>query len=248
MTESSTNRKRRVQRFLGFRDVGPELRSEAFSREARKMCTIKVAIGEKLLDPPEGEVVFTLNVKSGDLKYLTGTQYGRQFFLTSEKPEDMRPAYSLAGVQTVPEQVTSLAARVRGMFRNRETVNLRAYGNVILVVSSGAVIDNVVVFSADAKNLSLAAGSNRESFVAIPGSDPDLARRLNELKQNSSAMPQKSPRLRGLYFEARLLRALRPTDIQAIYLLASADPKALEQARDLVQIKAEMMRGDASAP
>jgi hypothetical protein len=197
--------------------------------------SIPIYFGQRLADPADGQVVFTLNIKSDDLKFLAEPQYGNEFYVTNEKNEDVKLAYSLAGVDR-PAFTTSLAARIRGMFRSRNNSILESYGDVVLVINRQVVSEDIVVFSSDAKNLSSAAKSDRSNFRAFKGSNSKLAEHLRELKENGRSSASKSPRLMGLYFEARLLRALRPTDIEAIYLPIAADAIAINRARKIGQM------------
>ena len=200
------------------------------------MTSIPICIGQSLVDPVGGQVVFTLNIESDDLKFLAESEYGNQFFITSEEIEDVDLAYSIAGVAP-PSVAASLAARVRGMFRRSDKSNLESYGDVVLLISPQAVADDIVVFNSDAKNLSSLAKSEPENVRWFSGRDSKLAEQLHELKENSRTIPSKSPRLHGLYFEARLLRALKPTDIEAIYLPNTADTTAIERARKIEQAR-----------
>jgi hypothetical protein len=121
--------------------------------------------------------------------------------------KNVRAAYKIAGIK-VPKQFVSMAARIRGFPKNNSV--LSPYGDVVLVVDHQSVIKRLTVFSGDVKTLgdALNKGSNGEHWR---GESPRVL--AGELRAYSERQA-----VTGGYFEARLTRSLKATDVLEIYL------------------------------
>ena len=142
--------------------------------------------------------------------------------------KSIRAAYKMAGIRS-PKKFTSMAARIQNVPVNNS--DLAPYGEVVLVVDPREVREHLVVFSGDAKTLgdALLRGKGSHAKAWIRKSASVLAKQLRTYRQNRG-------RAIGRYFEARLLRALKVTDISEIYVPEDNDA-AWEAANDIKELK-----------
>lgn len=176
-----------------------------------------------------GTVALTLNMQPEGLNFLSSSDFGRRYFSEDRKPaggtqESMVRLYELLGRQR-PQRFTSLALRTsESASRDQET--LIGFGPVTLQIDFRSVADDLLIFNGDAQNLSYQLSEvvpiNHKMETA-----PLLAL-LSELTRNKRK--RMAPRQVGSYYEARLMRALLPSDISHIYVPGT---QGRDQARSL---------------
>jgi hypothetical protein len=188
-----------------------------------------------------GDIKITVNIHGYELRFLTEAVHGNQFYAKDEpalKDETVRAniqaVYSAVGISS-PEQFTSCAARAA--FNQADTCN--AYGNVVLVLNQDRIKNDLVIFNGDVKDIGhkIKGESDPNSWIEVHTlTEPidQLVSALNALTANARVRtnPPPRPRLIGGYFEARLTRALKPEDIEAVHV-SSSDQEAIEQAEIL---------------
>lgn len=147
--------------------------------------------------------------------------------------KSVRAAYKMAKIIRAPKRFTSMAARIQGFPASNS--DLTPYGDVVVVVDPKAVRDHLVVFSGDVKTLGDAILRNEGSHAKawrIKKSPSVLAKQLRTYRRN----PKIAGRAIGRYFEARLLRALKATDISEIYV-PKGDDAAWKAASEINELK-----------
>jgi hypothetical protein len=161
----------------------------------------------------------------------------KQNIATALEGEDVkksvRAAYKMANIIRVPKRFTSMAARIQGFPASNS--DLAPYGDVVVVVDPKEVRDHLVVFSGDVKTLGdaiLRDEGNHAKAWRIKKSPSVLAKQLGTYKQN----PKIAGRAIGRYFEARLLRALKATDISEIYV-PKGDDAAWKAAGEINELR-----------
>jgi hypothetical protein len=126
-----------------------------------------------------------------------------------------------------------MVARIQGFPASNS--DLTPYGDVVVVVDHKEVRDHLVVFSGDVKTLGDAIrrdeGDHAESWK-IKKSPSVLAKQLMAYRKN----PKIAGRAIGRYFEARLRRALKATDISEIYV-PKGDEAAWKAASEVEELK-----------
>lgn len=151
--------------------------------------------------------------------------------------KSVRAAYKMAKIRAT-KRFTSMAARIQGFPASDS--DLTPYGDVVVVVDPKAVRDHLVVFSGDVKTLGDAIrrdGGNHAKAWRIKKSPSVLAKQLGTYKQN----PKIAGHAIGRYFEARLMRALKPTDILEIYV-PKGDEAAWKAANEINELKLRRLK------
>ena len=178
-------------------------------------------------DPPEGRE--QTSTAEGDLDTLLEVydqddlgEEGNKNIAISVRGEAVKQsvsaAYKMAKL-TVPRRFTSMAARIHGF--PATNAYLAPYGDVVVVVEPKEVRDHLVVFSGDVKTLgdALLRGQAKQAKAwRIEKQVGTLAKRLSMYRERS--------KISGRYFEARLSRPLKVTDINKIYIPAHNDDAA----------------------
>ncbi len=154
-----------------------------------------------------------------------------------EVEKSVRAAYRMARMK-VPRPFTSMAARIHGF--PSSNADLTPYGDVVIVVDLKEVRDHLVVFSGDVKTLGRALLGGEGGYAKawrIRKSIDALEKKLRKYKDRSQIVKHSV----GRYFEARLTRALKVTDISKIYVPESEEGawKAADQINTLKVQKAQ---------
>lgn len=173
--------------------------------------------------PDSGEVLLTINMKVEDLEYLMEEKYGEEFYANDESaiPDDdaiqnIQYLYSIIGIEP-PSKFTSLA--IRTDFNNARCCE--CYGPIVLYINKDEVSDDIIVFSGDVQELAhrILKEDNPRNWVEIHKlNEVDLYNSLQKIFENGQPEKSRFPRIVGGYFEARLHRTLRYTDIEEILI------------------------------
>lgn len=149
-----------------------------------------------------------------------------------EVKKSVLAAYKMAGMR-VPRRFTSMAERIQGF--PASNVDLAPYGDVVVVVDPKQVKNDLVVFSGDVKTLGHALFKGQGSYAKawrIKNSVGTLANQLRSYREYAQLVK----RTVGRYFEARLTRALKVTDISKIYV-PDGDKRAWKAADKINTLK-----------
>jgi hypothetical protein len=160
----------------------------------------------------------------------TGSTDSRDEPLSSDETteENVGRLYALAGVER-PAQFTSLAIMIRHTSNGKTA--LQAYGANIPILHP-RTLEDILVVNGDMKNVSRYVQDGDEQNVIVRrGTAIDHAELCGLADNNKPS--SRGPRLRGTYFEGRLLRALRVGDVQTIYLRYPDDQEATNAARTI---------------
>lgn len=204
--------------------------------------------GFRGLAVPQGELRITTNIKQSDSCYFTEARYGCKWVSSDEDVlpgetamENVSAVYAAAGLAE-PVEFASLAVRTC----RHDARNCNAYGPIILVVDADSIKDELLIFNGDVKNLGAKLqGEDRSrhsewvEIHTLSESVSEIISAFGRLVQN--ARNAEKPRLVGSYFEARLQRALRPTDIKSIYVPEN-DRVAMECAQAISRVPETMQR------
>jgi hypothetical protein len=173
--------------------------------------------------PDSGEVLLTINMKDEDLEYLIEKKYGEEFFAKDESalPDDnaiqnIQKLYGIIGID-LPDKFTSLA--IRTDFNN--ACWCECYGPIVLYINKDEVSDDIIIFNGDVQELAhkILTVANPRDWVKIHKlKEVNLYNSLKEIYENGQPENNRLPRIVGGYFEARLHRALKYTDIDEILI------------------------------
>lgn len=168
----------------------------------------------------------TLNIPTCELQYLFGNDFNNEFFSRDQNAlpgEDAQTNVSRVYKSlnlTVPKQFTSLALRIPTDGSSVANI-LKSYGDVVLVFDLSQLAKEILVLNGDVKDIGekVADTGNVEWARSIDPLAEDFASKLEQMVRNSmSTTYQGTDRRVGTYFEARLPRAITPTDVSAIYI------------------------------
>lgn len=200
----------------------------------------------------------TLNICRKGLECLTDECKGAKYW-SKDKPsngetkeqvqEQIAAVYSKLS-RKPPGEMASLAARTACSFR-RDKYLLGSYGDIVLVMNWEEIASDIVIFNGDVKNLgaklvdvSGAGGQQADWFKSFAFDEGPLTGhitsandQLNELWARTTARNQTPPRIVGSYCEARLFRALRPTDVSKVFIPedANAEMYLIEELERLIR-------------
>ncbi len=188
----------------------------------------------------EGDFVLTINMKTKDLSCFVKppyTFYSKDSLNNSEKIV-LQKIYHHFKIEQ-PEKFCSLACRTK---KAPGSSALFAYGDVVLVIKVEEVSHNVVLFNGDVKDLIRKIDSDEdiEKYVEVMKdiSSKSIVGTLEELKSRqrpNSSVTQK--RLIGQYFEARLLRPLKITDLNGEIYIPSNSKSCSEVVKMVNQLE-----------
>lgn len=218
-----TSKEKRYQYFAKDEKAIPDATDE------KQETTDSESLGEVLLgsDPSDEE-----ELDEGEKQNIATALEGE------DVKKSVRAAYKMARIIRAPKRFTSMAARIQGFPASNS--DLTPYGDVVVVVDPKAVRDHLVVFSGDVKTLGDAIRrdeGNHAKAWRIKKSPSVLAKQLGTYKQN----PKIAGHAIGRYFEARLMRALRPTDILEIYV-PKGDEAAWKAADEINELKLRRLK------
>ncbi|MDT3700140.1 MAG: hypothetical protein RO469_12015 [Thermincola sp.] len=192
--------------------------------EAKGMViSMKISLYDYLPRMNSGEVLLTVNMKVKDIDYLIEEKYGREFFAKDVQAladdnvkENIPNLYSIIG-RDVPRKFACLS--VRTDFNTADSCN--CYGPIVLKVNKDAILSDTIIFNGDVQNIAykLSQVDNPSEWVEIHTlGEPDLYNSLKRISENGQPENGRLPRIIGIYFEARLHRALKITDIEEILI------------------------------
>jgi hypothetical protein len=206
-------------------------------------CSIKV-VNRAFTAADIEELSITLNIRSEGLEHLTNEETAAKF-RSKDTPaagenkelveKQIKAVYDR--INRSPEgEMASLAARFSGIYRSDSKL-LCSYGDIVLVMDWRKIARDIVIFNGYVKNLGakLLGSEFREGagshvvwndwlrWFTVPGIDLDseitsTKRQLEELWARSTVPRAMPPRVVGKYCEARLFRALRPTDVAKVFV------------------------------
>lgn len=206
-------------------------------------------------NPLPGSVTFTCNKCADDLHPLTKRPYE---LISSDNHGYKKKTVALlrkAGVSQ-SKQFACLAARVFNAPDKHGKAILQAYcvprdryiaegssDELIFVVDFERIRSDLLLFAGDAQNLVDEWDSNKETLQVKTTLLPlrQLAAELESRVPKRGPQTTRPDRLRGPYFEARLTRPLRPTDISAIYL-DKANRRAVKIANQIGKVRSALLR------
>lgn len=187
-------------------------------------------------NPPEGSFEVRRYCETKDLKYLEnpdGELWSKDEPASSSESTEQNVSciYDLAGVPK-PDRFASLALVIAATPRAHGVLQL--FGAHLLILRPETTLKDLFVLNGDVKNLGkyLQDGADRSQIKIWRGESLSL----NELGTcaGMKSMTPAGPRLHGQYFEGRLLRAIRPTDIAKIYIQYSDDSEGVAVARRIL--------------
>jgi len=188
----------------------------------------KLYIDNKTLDFIDNEIKIILLANPNCLEtYLCKGYYHSKDEVDSQRQsneslvKEIDDLYELIQIPK-PRHFTSMAAVASF---NCPLEILKAYGRMVLIANLNSISQDTYIFNGDFKNLSkiiTAYGSDeKRNEIFCEKYSHELYEKMKKLFDSRNTQNGiTSPRLRGNYFEARLLRALTPYDISEIVYCA----------------------------
>lgn len=174
--------------------------------------------------PTDKNVVdFTVNLNICDFKFLApSNQHG--FFSKDSNALSKETAkanilrlWKILGLTQPPIRSKSIAVRVAETKTDGQ--GLSCYGTVVLVLDINKIADETYIINGDFKSVGYKLQTNTitdEDVLCVKPLENQLAKLLNQYAYNNCK--GQSPRLFGTYFEARVTRGLRISDVAKIYV------------------------------
>lgn len=198
--------------------------------------------------PAENEIVFTLNISTVDICFLTCTSKGQRFYsqdrptVPGEDPNRVQAILNkLAGKPDYQGEVAALAARISENHARQRT-SLNDYGEITLIADPDRIHADTIIFNGDFKTI----GHNRikddgtTEGIVTWAVGKDLSSLAKELDRAMSNGPRCQSGIVGQYFEARLYRALKPTDFIRAYV-PQANETAKKALTKLKELRKQML-------
>jgi hypothetical protein len=200
----------------------------------------------------------TLNIRRAGFECLTDEKCGTKFRSkdvtapgeTEEQVEKQIEAVYRGINRPRPDEMASLATRFTASYKSDNGL-LGRYGDIVLLMDWREIAADLVIFNGDVKNVGAKLVRDEGCKDSGPGGDwlryftlpridleseiSSAAEQLSDLLAKSRIPSAVPPRLIGKYFEARLFRALRPTDIAKVFVpdVASSEFGLVTKLKDL---------------